>query len=116
MAEHMADEPPRQLGQYHLRELLKGGGEARVYKGTNSTRKVVAIRVLEVNENTEDVRRRFEREVRHLKELGDYPYIISLIDFGWEKKWAYLVMPYVSGGSLGDLLGKQQLSFQKTLI
>lgn len=116
MIDYGTDYPPRQLDQYRLEEQLKEGGEARVYKGTDRTGKVAAIRVLRMQDNTEDVRRRFQREVQNLKKLQGHPHIIPLSGSGLVGKWAYLVMPYIPGGSLADLLKRgRQFSFKEIL-
>lgn len=99
---------PRQLGNYRLLEELRRGGEARVYRGTDGAGEVVAIKVLHIRDTTDDIRRRFEREVQNLQRLGGHRHIISLLDFGIVGTSVYLVMPYIPEGSLGDLLRKGQ--------
>jgi branched-chain amino acid transport system substrate-binding protein len=55
--------------------------------------------------NTEAVRRHFLQEVEHLQKLK-HPYIIRLETYGIEQGYAYLIMPYISDGSLAELVRK----------
>jgi serine/threonine protein kinase len=67
-------------------------------------RRQVAIKVL--HENDEQFVRRFEREALAIGALT-HNHILPLYDFGAQRPWYYLVMPFVEGGTLRDLLIKQ---------
>lgn len=108
---------PQKLDQYTLVEPLKQGGEAWIYKGRNSKGEIVAIRVLGQHEHTETSKRRFEREVKNLRQLQGHPHIIRLNAFGFDQGWAYLVMPYIPGGSVQTWLDSgKKFPFNTILI
>src|SRR5258708_16853402 len=57
---------------------------------------------------TKDFLRRFAREARVLAQL-DHPNILPVYDYGEQHGQAYLVMPYMAGGSLKDMLKVRQV-------
>src|SRR5574340_1200014 len=54
-------------------------------------------------QETKDFFRRFAREARVLAQL-DHPNILPVFDYGEQAGFAYLVMPYITGDSLKQLL------------
>src|SRR5579859_4387792 len=89
------------IGPYQIVGLLGEGGMASVYRAYQSNaNREVALKVIrpEMNEHEEFVRR-FEREVAIIERLT-HRHIIELYDHGHQDDFAYLVMPYLSGGSL----------------
>jgi serine/threonine protein kinase len=95
----------RRLGSYELIRRLGEGGMARVYLARDiRLGREVAIKVLEPHlAERPGFRERFLREARVAASL-DHPHIVPLYDFGESDSLLYLVMPYVSGGSLQDML------------
>ena len=97
------------LGNYELRRQLGEGGMAQVYLARDvRLGREVAVKVL--NRNLADrpgFRDRFMREARVAAGL-DHPNIVPLFDFG-DTEALFLVMPFVSGGSLQDLLPRAPL-------
>lgn len=101
----------RELGGYHLLERIGVGSMAEVYKATQpSMGRTVAIKVLSsaLSGDPEFVAR-FRQEARIVAAL-EHPHILPVIDFGEEKDTLYLVMRYVSGGTLHDLIRKGPLN------
>ena len=95
------------MGRYHIVEQLGEGGMAIVYKGYDTTlQRNVAIKVIK-SDRTEDTsfRKRFEREARALAQLS-HPHIVHINDFGEQSGLAYLVMDYISGGTLKTRMGR----------
>ncbi len=92
------------LGSYELVRRLGEGGMAQVYLARDvRLGREVAIKVLDRHlAERPGFRERFLREARVAAAL-DHPNIVPLYDFG-ESGVLYLVMPYVSGGSLQDKL------------
>src|SRR5437667_8989426 len=118
----MADLGPlsnKRLGnKYLLGELLGEGGFGVVYKAQNlRLNRPQAIKVLRGKyANDPKFRERFEREAKTLASL-DRPNILPVHDFDIEGNTAYLVMPFISGGTLQDILDKQgKLSLKQTAI
>src|ERR1700737_1217130 len=99
------------LGRYELRRRVAQGGMAEVYLGYDRrVRRQVAIKVLYGRD--ESFVRRFEREALAVGTLS-HDHILPLYDFGKQRPWYYLVMPYVEGGTLREyLLKRKQLTLE----
>lgn len=97
------------LGSYQLQRKLGEGGMAQVYLARDvRLGRDVAVKVLDRKlAERPGFRDRFMREARLAAAL-DHPNIVSLFDFGDEHA-LYLVMPYLSGGSVQDLLPRSPL-------
>lgn len=99
----------RRLGSYELMRRLGEGGMAQVYLardtrlGREVAVKVLASRLAE----QPGFRDRFLREARVAAAL-DHPNIVPLYDYG-ETGALFLVMPYLSGGSVQELLKRGPL-------
>jgi serine/threonine protein kinase len=99
------------LGSYELIRRLGEGGMAQVYLARDvRLGREVAIKVLDrrLGERS-GFRERFLREAKLAAAL-DHPHIVQLYDFGEEGSDLYLVMPYMSGGSLQDKLSQAPFS------
>jgi predicted Ser/Thr protein kinase len=86
--------------------LLGRGGMGNVYRGVNSqTGEAVAIKVLkpEIVASDADLVTRFVREGQALRQLN-HPNIVKMLAASEQDGQHYLVMEYVSGGSLHDLI------------
>ena len=94
------------LGRYELRRRVAQGGMAEVYLGYDRrVRRRVAIKVLYARD--ESFVRRFEREALAVGTLS-HDHILPLYDFGEQRPWYYLVMPFVEGGTLREYLLKRK--------
>jgi serine/threonine protein kinase len=100
------------LGRYELRHCVARGGTSEVYLGYDRyVRRKIAIKVL--YGSNEHFVRRFEREALAIGALS-HDHILPLYDFGQQRPWYYLVMPYVAGGTLREyLLTKPWLSLEE---
>ena len=102
--------PGRTLdGKYHLDKLLGQGGMGAVYLATHlGTKRPVALKVIapQLMESEEFVER-FRREAEAAGRLR-HPNVVNVTDFGFTSSGsmnlAYLVMEYLDGGSLGEML------------
>jgi serine/threonine protein kinase len=94
----------QRLGSYELMRQLGEGGMARVYLARDTRLgREVAVKVLDGRlAERPGFRERFLREARLAAAL-DHPHIVPLYDYG-ETGALFLVMPYLSGGSLQELL------------
>ncbi len=91
------------LGQYEIVEKIATGGMATVYRARQeSIKRDVAIKVL-TNQLMEDPTfvQRFRREVEVIARL-EHPRILPVFDYGEIEGRPYLVMPYLTGGTLAD--------------
>lgn len=94
------------LGRYELRRRVAQGGMAEVYLAYDRrVKRQVAIKVLYGRD--ESFVRRFEREALAVGTLS-HDHILPLYDFGEQRPWYYLVMPYVEGGTLREYLLKRK--------
>ncbi len=100
------------LGQYKILDQLGQGGMGRVYKAVHMTMKrVVAIKVLAPQlVQTARAMKMFKHEVRAAAQLH-HPNIITAFDANQLKGRHYLVMEYVDGPNLDQLVRQRtQLS------
>ena len=90
------------LGRYHLTRLLGRGGMAEVYLASDDQlHREVAVKVVHLSRE-EDVAR-FRREAELLGPLT-HEHILPVFDYGVQGPWHYLVMPYLSEGTLSQRL------------
>jgi serine/threonine-protein kinase len=110
-------DPDRYIGRvldnrFRLQTLLGQGGMGRVYKGVQlSVERDVAIKLLHAQAMSDPVvQKRFLREARVISGFS-HPNIVRLIDFGHapEMHVPFLVMEFVDGVNLGDLMRKGRL-------
>lgn len=105
----------RRLGKYEITELLGQGGMATVYKGYQpDIDRFVAIKVLPPHpgQNAHFVDR-FRLEAKTIAGL-QHPHILPMHDYGSDGDILYLVMAYVSGGSLKDRIERGPMSVNET--
>lgn len=93
------------LGHYRIKRPVGYGGMATVFLAEDiNLRREIAVKVFEpTGKDSADFFRRFEREAQVLAQL-DHPNILPVYDFGQQSGVAYLITPYISGGSLRELL------------
>jgi eukaryotic-like serine/threonine-protein kinase len=106
----MADLSGQDLGRYHLIERLGEGGMAVVYRAFDTRlERDVAIKIIRSEvfpiATWSDVLKRFEREAKSLARLS-HPNIVKVHDYGEHEGAPFLVMEYLSGGTLKRRLGK----------
>ena len=98
------------IGRYEVIRELGKGGMAIVYLALDPyVKRQVAIKVLP-RQFTFDpqFRSRFQREAEVIAAL-EHPAIVSVYDFGEHEDQPFIVMRYMSGGMLGDLISKGPL-------
>lgn len=95
----------QKLGKYEITELLGQGGMATVYKGyQRDVDRFVAVKVLPPHPGRSSAFvERFRLEARTIARL-QHPHILPMYDYGNDDDILYLVMAYVDGGSLSDLI------------
>jgi serine/threonine-protein kinase len=94
--------PPR----YHEPEQIGRGGMGDIYRATDSVLgRVVAIKILaDRYAQDESVRERFTREALSAARLSGEPNTVTIYDVGEHDDRPYIVMEYLGGGSLDDVL------------
>src|SRR5438876_2028363 len=92
--------PPR----YRSPKRIAFGGMGEVYRATDSVLgRAVAVKLLaERFSPDDDVRGRFTREALAAARLSGEPYVVTVFDVGEHARRPFIVMEYLSGGSLEE--------------
>lgn len=100
--------------RYRLDKKIGEGGFAHVFLATDLLLgRQVAVKVMEESQiKDKELLARFHKEAQAIAAL-DHPNILQIYDFGIVKGAPYLVMPYISGGSLADLMKQGPLTFDE---
>lgn len=108
--------PGKTISHYRIIEQLGQGGQATAYKAedTRLNRLVVVKTLLPELAASETARRRFEREAR-LASVLDHPNICAIFDIGESEGWFYIVMPFIAGRTLKQLVNGQPLEILSAL-
>ena len=99
----------KKVGSYLLGEPLGRGGMGVVYRGRHATLpREVAIKSVGARgrHDLRSLRHRFEREAVVQSQL-DHPGIVKVYDYVVSEQAYYIVMEYVEGHSLGQVIAKQ---------
>jgi len=106
------------VGQYHIIEQVSRGSMATVYKAYQpNLDRYVAVKVLTPDlAETRGFIARFEREAKAVARLR-HRNILTVFDYGRQGDLFYLVMEYVSGGTLIERLGwPQDLAYAVNIV
>jgi Tol biopolymer transport system component/predicted Ser/Thr protein kinase len=104
------------LGPYEILAPLGAGGMGEVYRAKDTRLdRVVAIKVLPSSLASDaELKQRFDREARALSSL-QHPHICTLYDVGHQQGTDFLVMEYLEGETLADLLEKSVPALEQAL-
>ncbi|MBE0670221.1 MAG: serine/threonine protein kinase [Anaerolineales bacterium] len=99
-----------QIGRYEVEAELTQGGMGVIFLAKDPyIQRQVVVKVLMYKHTLDDVYREFfQREAEVIAAL-EHPCIVPIYDFGWHGKQPYIVMRYMSGGSLDDKLQKGEI-------
>jgi len=109
--------PGTVIGRYKLLEKIGEGGMARVYRAEQERpmRRQVALKIIKVGMDTEQVIARFEAE-RQALALMDHPHIAKVLDAGaTESGRPYFVMDLVQGQSITQYCDAHFLGMRERL-
>ena len=103
------------IGRYELQREIGRGGMAVVYLARDPEHgRMVAIKILPREFMFDPrFRARFQREIKVIKSLQS-PGIVPIYDFGEHEGQPYMVMQYMSGGSLKQRIGGKPSSLAET--
>ena len=109
-----------QFGKYTLLEKLASGGMAEVFlaraPGAGGIRKFIAIkRILPQFSDNPEYKEMFTSEAKIAVNLS-HGNVVSIYEFGIENKQLYLVMDYVEGRNLRQILNKMKESSKRFSI
>jgi serine/threonine-protein kinase len=99
-----------QIGRYEVETELTQGGMGVIFLAKDPyIQRQVVVKVLMYKHTLDDIYREFfQREAEVIAAL-EHPCIVPIYDFGWHGKQPYIVMRYMSGGSLDDKLQKGEI-------
>src|SRR5512136_36957 len=104
------------IGRYDIKSLIGQGGMSAVYLGYDPrSQREVAIKILlPYYSHAPKFRERFEREALMIA-LLEHPAIVPVYDMGEEDGQPYIVMRYMSGGSLSGKLKKGPIPLRECM-
>jgi len=102
---HLPSSTVQSIGGYTDLELVARGGMGEIYRARHpSLNRTVAIKVLSAYfKEDPDFNKRFAREAKTMAQL-QHPNIITIYDYGEQDGLPYIVMEYLSGDTLSNLL------------
>lgn len=102
------------IGRYEIEsELTQGGMGVIILAKDPYIQRQVVVKVLMYSRTLDEVYRDFfQREAEVIAAL-EHPCIVPIYDFGWHGQQPYIVMRYMSGGSLQDRLNKGELKLSE---
>src|SRR5919205_3649425 len=97
--------PPR----YRSPKRIARGGMGEIYRATDGTLgRAVAVKLLAQRYALDDaVRQRFTREALSAARLSGEPHVVTIFDVGEHAGRPFIVMEYLSGGSLEQRVRKE---------
>lgn len=108
----------KSLGPYTIKRHIGSGGMGNVFLATRKEdfQQRVAIKLLKRGMDSDEILRRFRREIRVLAALGAHPNIARLIDAGTsDDGLPYFVMEYVEGMEIDDYCDAHRLGIEERL-
>ncbi len=104
------------LGPYRITELIGEGGMATVYRAHQASMdRYVAVKVIRTGLLLDpSLRERFQREARLIARL-EHPHLLPVYDFDGEHNPPYIVMRFLEGGTLRQVLDRGELPLEETL-
>ena len=121
----MTENPRLIAGRYRLGELVGRGGMAEVYEGTDTRLgRTIAVKLLKADlANDESFEEKFRQEAQASARMA-HPTIVRVYDageevtsdeFGTERKVPFIVMEYVKGTLLRDLIHNGEVTTEKAV-
>jgi serine/threonine-protein kinase len=106
----------KQIGGYEILEVIGRGGMATVYRAQQvSMNRIVAVKVLPSQYAHDDTYlQRFNQEVKIVSQL-EHRAIVPVHDYGEFEGRPYIVMRYMAGGSVDDLLKQGPLDIETVI-
>ena len=103
------------FGRYEILTEIARGGMATVYHAHDPRfERDVAIKVLpQALLHDPQFRTRFEREAKVIARL-EHPAIVPVYDFGEEDGQPYIIMRFMSGGDLSEMIARGPMSLDET--
>ncbi len=107
--------PGTEIGHYVIIEHIGRGGMADVWSARDiALERTVAVKTMAGQTEDEESVATFEREARTIAAL-EHPNILPIYDFGRVEHQLYIVMRYVSGGSIMDKIVQGPMSLGEVI-
>ena len=92
-------------GRYEILEKVGEGGMSEVFKAKcHKLNRYVAIKILKKQfANNEEISQKFKKEATAIATLSDAN-IVNILDVGTQEGIDYIIMEYISGKTLKDLI------------
>lgn len=107
----------KKVGEFVIEERLGQGAMAAVYKAFEpSINRHVALKVIRLDEGQgqqDEFRRRFAREAEVIARL-EHIHILPIYAYGINEEMAFLAMRWLKGGSLSELLRREQIPLERS--
>jgi serine/threonine-protein kinase len=98
---------PGRFGRFYLQELINSGGMADIWVATDAQGAAFALRRLHDNLRFNFIaRRRFARGCQILSQIHEHDKVIGYFEHGKIERTPYLLMEYVEGSNLKQMLGR----------
>ena len=98
------------IGRYEIEsELTTGGMGVIILAKDPYIQRQVVVKVLMYSRTLDEVYRDFFQNEAEVIAALEHPCIVPIYDFGWHGQQPYIVMRYMSGGSLQDKLDKGEI-------
>jgi len=102
-------------GRFAIRERLRRGGQATVYRAFDDLRGVeVALKIAHPEHDPARALSRLRREVRIAHDAAS-PFLVRIYDLGLAGDGLYLTMEYLPGGSLRDRLARGPVAVEEAV-
>ena len=111
---------PEKLGKYHLKSILGEGAMGVVYEAFDpEIERTVAIKTIRTalleSDDKDGVLARFKREAMAVGRIS-HPNVVTVYDYGVESGIAFIVMEFVKGVELKEVLGgKRRLGIDEVM-
>ena len=101
---------PTNIGRYQILSELAQGGMGVIFLAHDPfVQRSVIIKVLTYQFAMEEYHREFFQQEAKIIASLEHPYIVPVYDFGWQGSQPYIVMRYMVGGSLADMMKAKRL-------
>ncbi len=108
--------PPQSIGRFKITEVLGRGGMGEVYKAIDPTlQRTVAVKTVRPDIDRPEYLERMMREAQACARLS-HPNIVTVYEAGQVDGLVYIVMEYLQGQNLAELLEKESLPFERRIV
>jgi serine/threonine protein kinase len=101
--------PASRIDRFEIKSLIGSGGMGTLYLARDTspnTYRLVALKLLNTNLDSDDLRDRFAREARALASLS-HPNVVNIYECGEFRGSPYIVMEYVRGETLAEKIKRK---------